>query len=307
MLVDENAAYEQVQVVPEHVNRTAMSTPDGNMESLVMQIGDCNAPATFQVLMNHIFSPYIGLFMDVYLDDIVIYSDTLEDHIKHCKIVFDTLAKEKLYLSPKKVQILPDELKILGRIVDKQGIKMDPSKVDKVVNWKIPTTKELLQGFLRSVGFLADDIAGVQVPMGVLHSLTGSTVPFRWTETHQRAFDEVKDHVQRYCDHSQVPLVYGNDTLPINLITDASSTGISGIVSQGEDWWTAKVAAFFSAKLNAVQQNYPVHEHEMFAGVETMKRYRDILQGAQFRWFTDHKGLIHLLKQKNLSGCQARS
>ena len=76
-------------MVPEHVNRTAMSTPDGNMESLVMQIGDCN---TFQVYI-------LTIFMDVYLDDIVIYSDTLEDHIKHCKIVFDMLAKAKFYKS----------------------------------------------------------------------------------------------------------------------------------------------------------------------------------------------------------------
>ena len=82
---------------------------------------------------------------------------------------------------------------------------MDPSKVDKVVNWKTPATKELLQGFLVSVGFLADDIAGIQVPMGVLHSLTSSTVPFRWTETHQRAFDEVKDHVQRFMSTAMMP------------------------------------------------------------------------------------------------------
>jgi hypothetical protein len=92
---------------------------------------------------------------------------------------------------------------------------------------------------------------------------------------------------------------------PIFLITDGCATGIAGIVSQGQDWQSAKVAAFFSAKLNSAQQNYPVHEIEMLAGVETMLRHRNILQGVKFKWITDHKGLMHLLTQKDLSGRQA--
>ena len=90
------------------------------------------------------------------------------------------------------------------------------------------------------------------------------------------------------------------------MITDGCSTGIAGLVSQGEDWKTAKIAAFYSAKLNAAQQNYPVHDIEMLGSVETMLRHIDILQGVKFRWLTDHKGLIYLLNQKNLSGRQAR-
>jgi hypothetical protein len=89
------------------------------------------------------------------------------------------------------------------------------------------------------------------------------------------------------------------------LITDGCSTGIAGVVCQGDDWKTAKVAAFFSAKLSSAQQNYPVHEIEMLPGVESMLRHQDILQGCRFTWITDHKGLIHLVNQKNLSGRQA--
>ena len=90
------------------------------------------------------------------------------------------------------------------------------------------------------------------------------------------------------------------------LITDGCATGISGLVSQGENWKSAKIAAFYSAKLNAAQRNYPVHEIEMFAGIETMLRHKDILQGVPFKWITDHKGLIYLLNQRNISGRQAR-
>jgi len=103
-------------------------------------------------------------------------------------------------------------------------------------------------------------------------------------------------------DHHQKPLKYGPDVLPVNVIMDGCGTGIVGVMSQGKYWHTMDVAVFFSAKLNPVQQNYPIHEIEMLAGVETMLRYRDILQGVKFKWYTDHKGLIHLLRQKNLSG-----
>ena len=92
---------------------------------------------------------------------------------------------------------------------------------------------------------------------------------------------------------------------PVNIVTDGCGTGIVGVVSQGEDWKMADVAAFFSAKLKPAQQNYPVHEIEMLAGIETMMRHRDVLQGVRFRWYTDHKGLIHLLNQRDLSGRQA--
>lgn len=304
--MDGKDAYEQIRIEPDHVDRTAVTTPDGNMVSLVIQIGDCNAPATYQALMNHIFSPYIGSFMDIYLDDIIVYSNSLEDHIKHVKIIIDILTEEKLYLSKKKLHFLDPELKILGRIVDDSGIRMDPDKVDSVVAWKTPTNRDLLRGFLGSVGFLADDIPNVRIPMARLHGLTGDTVSFRWGYTEQRAFTDIKKLVHSAREHRRVPLNYDKDAPTIWMVTDGCSTGVAGLVSQGADWKTARIAAFYSAKLNPAQQNYPVHEIEMLAGVETMLRHRDILQGAKFKWITDHKGLIHLQNQPGLSGRQAR-
>ena len=304
--LDLKNAYEQIRIVPEHVERSAVTTPDGNMVWLVAQQGDCNAPATYQALMNFLFSSYIGRFMDIYLDDIVIYSNTLEDHIKHVKLVIDILRREKLYLSRPKLHFIAPELKLLGRVIDDNGIRMDAEKVDSVINWKVPTNRDLLRGFIGSVGYLADDIPNVRIPMGVLSSITGDTVPFRWGYTEQRAFEEVKDLVHAARKHSRVPLDYSAGAPHIWMVTDGCATGVSGLVSQGRQWKTAKIAAFYSAKLNSAQQNYPVHEIEMLAGVETMLRYADILQGVPFLWLTDHKGLTHLLNQKNLSGRQAR-
>ena len=114
MVLDLKNAYEQIRIIPEHVERSAVTTPDGNMVSLVIQQGDCNAPATYQALMNHLFSAYIGRIMNIYLDDIVIYSDCLEDYVKHVKIVLDILRREKLYLSQSNLRFITPELKLLG-------------------------------------------------------------------------------------------------------------------------------------------------------------------------------------------------
>ncbi len=128
--------------------------------------------------MNYIFSPYIGKLLDVYLDDIVIYSDSLEEHIKHVIIVLQILTKEQFYLSESKFNFLCNKVKILGRVVDDEGIQMDPHKVDALIEWKVPTTRNLLRGFLGAAGYLADDIDCVRIPMGVLHALTSDAVHF---------------------------------------------------------------------------------------------------------------------------------
>ena len=156
------------------------------MVSKVVQQGDCNlnALATHQALMNHIFSAYIGHFLDMYLDDIVIYLDTLEEHAKHVKLVLDVLRREELYLSSNKLHFIQPVLKLLGRVIDDQGIRMDPDKVDSVIKWKVPTNRDLLRGFISSVGYLVDDIPNIQIPMGILSSITGDTVPFWWGLVH---------------------------------------------------------------------------------------------------------------------------
>ena len=108
--------------------------------------------------------------------------------------------------------------------------------------------------------------------------------------------------MQACAKHLRKPLEYGPDTAPVWYMTNAYMNGIAGIIAQGKDWKSLHVAAFFSTKMTPVQQNYLVHEQEMLAGIEGMLWYRDILQGAKFTWLTDHKGLIHLYRQKNLSG-----
>lgn len=134
--MDGKDAYKQICIIPEHVECTAVTTLNGNIVSNAMQQGNCNAPTTYQALMNHIFSPYLGRFLDVYLNDIIIDSDILEDHVQHIELVINILRCKKLYLGWDKLQFLCPELKVLGRIVNDDGICMDPHKVNALLNRK---------------------------------------------------------------------------------------------------------------------------------------------------------------------------
>ena len=213
--------------------------PNGTMVSLVLQQGDINGPATYQAVMNYIFAPYIGIFMDVYLDDIVIYSDTIKDHMRHVRLVFDVLRREKFFLGADKMNFFARKLKLLGHILDEKGIAMDPHKVNSVVNWKTPTNKSLLSSFLGAVGYLAPDCEGVRIPMAVLSQLSSPSKPWRWTETHQRAFEQVKDIVHKWRHNRRTTINYSDGAPSVNLVTDASLTGASGYISQGNDLMTA--------------------------------------------------------------------
>lgn len=178
---------------------------------------------------------------------------------------------------------------------------MDPKKVNQILNWKVPTNKTLCKGFIGSVGYLTDDIYKVQVSLGVLAEACAESCPFQWNYTEQWAFETVKQYVAACVSHSRVPLNYAQRHEPIWVMTDVYSNGIKGVIAQGLDWKTAKVAAFYSAKMSSAQQNYPVYEQELLASMETMLRHRDILQSVCFTWITDHQSLEHILNQQELS------
>jgi hypothetical protein len=304
--MDLEGAYEQVRVEPDDVRHTLMATPDGTMVSLVLQQGDCNAIATFMAVMTDMFGLYIGVWLEIYLDDLLVHNDDLNEHVRCVKLVIDILKANEFYLSEKKMHFLALEIKLLGHIVTHEGIRLDPAKIDKISAWKVPTNRDLLRGFLGAVGYLADRCAGIRIPMDVLNRLTGDNIVYRWGPTEQRAFDEIKRTVQDHRDVVRIAMTYGEGALPVHVVTDGCLTGVGGCIKQGVDWKMAPVVAFYSAKLSAAQQNYAVHEIELLAGLETMMRYRDVLLGVQFQWYMDHKGLIHFMNQKNLTGRQAR-
>jgi len=179
---------------------------------------------------------------------------------------------------------------------------MDPEKVDCILHWKPLTNQTLCHEFIGTVGYLADNIFKIQIPLGILSEACTKTKPFNWDFTEQHAFDTIKQYVAACAPHLHVPLNYSPNHDPIWVMTDACINGVGGVIAQGLNWKSAKVAAFYSAKLSSAQQNYPVHEQELLAGIETMLRHHDILQGVHFICVTDHESLKYLLTQKSLSG-----
>jgi hypothetical protein len=150
---------------------------------------------------------------------------------------------------------------------------MDPHKVTSIANWKAPTNKGLLSSFLGVVGYLANDCPGIRIPMAVLTPLTGSTKLWHWGATEQRAFKQVKATVQSSRDRHRIALNYSPEAGIINLVTDACCTSASGTLSQGQDLKMEKIVSFWSGKFTAAQQNYLVHEQELLAIVESLKRF----------------------------------
>ncbi|CEL56461.1 hypothetical protein RSOLAG1IB_11933 [Rhizoctonia solani AG-1 IB] len=294
-------AYKQIRVEEKDVPKTLFHTPLGTMVSQVMQQGDCNTGATYQQLMNHLFSAHIGVFMYVYLDNIIIFSNTIKEHVSHIRAILNILEQEKFYLSPKKMQFFTKEINLLGHVINKKGIKMDPHKVHSIKKWKTPTTKEQVASYIGALGYLAPNCKGIRQPMAILSKCASGTGQFCWEGTQEQAFKETKQIVVKHRDTHWVALDYTTNAAPVHLITDASLTGTSGVLTQGKVWKESSVIAFWSGKFDLAQQNYPVHDCGALATMLLLKKFEPILQGIHFEILTDHCALEHLTTQKNLN------
>ena len=159
--------------------------------SRVMQQGDCNSPSTFMRIINYILQSFLGIFIFVYLDDIFIYSNTLEDHIDHIKQVCLKLQEYRLYSSAKKSQFFADKLEILGHYIDNQSIHADPSKIEKIMNWPTPTSRKKVERFNATVNYLSQYYNNLASCMSPLTSLMGKT-KFYWMPLEEKAFRATK-------------------------------------------------------------------------------------------------------------------
>ena len=151
--IDLRTGYHQQKVRDEDIPKTAFRTRYGHYEFLVMSFGLTNAPAAFMDLMNRVFKPYLDKFVVVFIDDILIYSKTEEEHAEHLKIVLEALQREEMYAKFSKCEFWMKKVQFLGHVVDENGISVDPEKVDAISNWEQPRTPTEVRSFLGLAGY----------------------------------------------------------------------------------------------------------------------------------------------------------
>ena len=291
------SGYHQVRLNESDIPKTAFRTPMGLYEFLVLPFGLTNAPATFQRLMNTIFHDFIREgFVVVYLDDLLVFSKTEEEHIVHLQRVFDRLREHKLYAKLTKCSFFKEELQYLGHIVGRGGLKVDPKKISVVHDWPVPVNVHDVRRFLGLANYFRKFIQGYSRLASPLTELTGSNTPWTWTGQQQAAFEGIKHALTR-----APVLALPDPSKPYKVICDASDFGVGGVLTQD-----GRAIAFFSRKLNAAERNYHTTEKELAAVMYALKEWRCYLLGNQFTVVTDHKANSFLQEQSFLSPRRAR-
>ena len=180
--IDLHSGYHQLKIKTEDIPKTVFTTRYGHYEFLVMPFGLTNAPTAFMDLMNRIFKSYLDKFVIVFIDDILIYSRSKLEHEEHLRCVLQILRKEKLYAKFKKCEFWLDKIAFLGHIVSKDGISVDPAKVEAVMQWNRPTNSAEIRSFLGMAGYYRRCVEGFFRIAAPLTRLTQKGVKFEWSE-----------------------------------------------------------------------------------------------------------------------------
>ncbi|GKV33019.1 hypothetical protein SLEP1_g41575 [Rubroshorea leprosula] len=294
--LDLRSGYWQVRIAEGDEAKTTCVTRYGAYEFLVMPFGLTNAPATFCTLMNKVVHPFLDKFVVVYLDDIVVYSETLEEHVQHLRQVLQVLRENELYVKQEKCSFAQQEVMFLGHRVGHGKISMDSAKVHAIQEWEPPSSVPELRSFLGLVNYYRRFIQGYSARAAPLTDLLKKKVSWEWTAECQRAFEDLKQAV------SQEPVLalpdYGR---PFEMHADASDLAIGGVLMQD-----GHPIAFESRKLNDTERRYPVHDKEMTAIVHCLRVWRHYLLGSRFVIKTDNVATSYFQRQKKLTPKQAR-
>ena len=298
--IDLASGYHQIRVREEDIPKTAFNTRYGQFEFLVMPFGLCNAPATFQSLMNRVLQGYVDDFVLVYLDDILIYSETEHQHLDHLTAVLQRLRDHKLYARPHKCSFLQTEIRWLGHVIGHGRVQVDPDKTTAIRDWPTPRNLTELRSFVGLASYYRRFIHKFSKIASPLTDLTRKDLAFAWGPLQQRAFTDLKHHLT----HAPALLIYDPDK-PTRLITDASDFAIGGILEQdhGQGW---QPVCFASFKLKPTESKYTTFDKEFLALVRCAVQWRCYLIGRPFTAITDHFTLRTLTTQAIADPVRAR-
>ena len=297
--LDLQSGYFQVEMDPADAEKTAFTTICGLFQFKVMSFGLCNAPATFERMMEIILS---GLHWEtclLYIDDVIIFADSFEQHMERLSEVLSKLQTAGLKLSPQKCQLFKKEVCFLCHVVSEHGISTDPTKIRAVEQWSAPTDVHQVRSFLGLCSYYRRFVEGFATIAKPLHKLTEKKTPFKWTDECKASFMKLK---QALC--SSPVLCYPTIRQNFVLDTDASGVGIGSVLSQVEDG-KERVVAYYSRALNKAERNYCITRKELLA-VEAVKHFHHYIYGVETVVRTDHGALTWLMSFKNIEGQMAR-
>ncbi|GJW64303.1 putative reverse transcriptase domain-containing protein [Tanacetum coccineum] len=258
-------------------------------------IGLTNAPAVFMDLMNRVCRPYLDKFVIVFIDDILIYSKTKEEHDVHLRLILELLKKEELYAKFSKCDFWLSKVQFLGHVIDSEGIHVDPAKIESIKDWESPKTPTEIRQFL-GLAVLPRFIEGFSKIAKPMTKLTQKSVKFNWGEKEETAFQTLK---QKLCSAPILALPKGSENFVV--YCDASHKGLGAVLMQKE-----KVIAYASRQLKIHEKNYTTHDLELGAVVFALKMWRHYLYSTKCVVYTDHKSLQHILDKKDLNMRQRR-
>ena len=294
------SGYWQVEVAEEDREKTAFCTQEGLFEFKVMPFGLCNAPATFQRLMDLLLAGVQWSTCLVYIDDIVIPGKTFEEHMHNLQVVLHKLKEAGLRLKPSKCNFFQRQVCYLGHIVSENGVATDPAKTEKVAAWPRPTSVTDVQRFLGLASYYRRFIRNFAHIAKPLHQLTEKARDFQWSEGCEEAFQELKNRLT-----SAPILAFPDFDQPFVLDTDASQAGIGAVLSQVQEG-QERVVAYASRTLSKAERRYCVTRRELLAVVTYVQHFRHYLLGHHFDLRTDHGSLTWLQGFREPEGQLAR-
>lgn len=291
--IDLASGYHQVRTDPKDKHKTAFSTSNNHYEFNRMPFGLKGAPFTFTKLMNSVLLGFQGIKCFVYLDDVIIYGKTLEDHNSKLKDVFTRFRLHNLKLQPEKCEFLRPELTYLGHTITADGIKPDENKIKAIKNFPTPKSPTEIKQFMGLAGYYRRHIQNFAKIAQPMNNLLKKNTNFYWCPLCVESFETLKE---KLCNPPV--LQYPDFSKEFILTCDASNFSVGAVLSQGTVG-TDRPIAFASRTLNKAEKNYSVIEKELLAITWGVKHYRAYLYGRKFLIVTDHKPLIWLFSVKD--------
>ena len=300
-LLDGHSGFWQVRIREGDEHKTAFRTPFGNYEWRVMGMGLTNAPATYQRMMNDILRPHLRESVLVYLDDVLVFSETLPEHLKHLRQVLSLLRLNNVKCKPSKCILAAREVLFLGHVVGHGAIKVDPEKVSKVTGMKSPECKADVRTFLGMCEYLASHLVNFAEVATPLTELTRKHRVFEWSTECEQAFQQLKKMV------STAPvLMMADPSKPFILASDASDFAGSAVLLQEDNNNVRHPVSFFSRKFTASEFKWSTRDKECRAMLDAINHWNYYLKGRFFSVETDHHSLKYLRTQKDVSKLSLR-